>query len=143
MKTKTLIPALILGVAFVAALAYRFKSAEQQANEAAPSGADAFYIEPANYARLITAAKDGNCDAAFTVARYHAFYTARYDESIQWYRLAARCPHVDARRSLLAMLRDLPEHDGEVDRLLAEISLIDPATAENDRRAVATMRANR
>ena len=143
MKTKTLILALILAAAFVAALAYRFKSAEQQANEAAPSGADAFRIDDAIYDRLARAGKAGDCDAAFTLARHHAFATAKYDEARQWYRIAAKCPHLAAKEELLSMLLDYSEHDREVDRLLSEIERLDPKVAESDREAVAYTRSYR
>ena len=142
MKTKILL-LLFVGVALLASLAHLVPVADQDPDEPAPSGADAFYIEPANYAPLVKSAKAGDCDAAFTLARYHAFCKTEFDASVQWYRVAARCPHLNAKRSLLLMIRNLPEHDREVDRLLEEIASIDPTTGEEDRRQVATMRAKR
>ena len=143
MKTKTLILFLIIGAAFVAALAYRLTSAEHPANEPAPSGADALRIDDANYDRVVSAAQAGDCDAAFRLGRHHAFFSRKDDEAIRWYRIAAKCPHVGAKGELVAMLLNDPEHDREVDRLLLEIEQLDPKAVESDRKAVAQAREYR
>lgn len=143
MKTKMLILILVLGAAVAVSLAYRFTPAKQRANEAAPSGADVFRIDAAIYDRVARAAEAGDCDAAFTLARHHAFYTEKYDDAIRWYRIAAKCPHVGAKGELLSMLRFNPKDDAEVDRLLSEIEKLDPQAAESDRQAVAMARIDR
>lgn len=127
MRTKIWI--LIVAAALLAALAYRLIPT-RTVIKANPSGADALRVDDAIFDRLVGAAQEGDCDAAFTLARHHAFYTARYDEAIRWYRIAAKCPHIGAKGELVGMLMNLAEHDPEVDRLLSEIEQLDPKTAE-------------
>ena len=143
MKAKIMILILVLGGALTAALAYRSTVSKQQVNESAPSGADDLRVDDAIYDRFVTAGLARDCDAAFRLARHHAFYTTNYDEAVHWYRIAARCPHVGAKGELIAMLRFSPKDDREVDRLLLEIEHLDPKAAERERDAVRSARASR
>lgn len=141
MKAKILI--VFIGGAFLAALAFQIKSINLQANEPAPFGAEAFRLDDATYHRLAKAALAGDCDAAYRLGRHHAFYAVNRDEAVRWYRIAAKCPHADAKEELLGILMYTPEDDAEVDRLLSEIEQINPKMAESDRESVAAMRSLR
>jgi hypothetical protein len=109
----------------------------------APSTADAFKIDDRIYKEIVRRARLGDCDAAFTLARHHVFYTTNDNEAIRWFRVAAKCPNVNAKGELLVLLMHDPEHDAEVDRLLVEIEQLDPETARRDREEVRRVRNGR
>ena len=92
------------------------------------------YAIPANeMVGLQEKASNGDCKAAFRLAQYHMNITLHYWDALKWSRLAAKCPDVRAKETLIALLtnmRDRPEVIAETDRLISEIKEIDPARAE-------------
>ena len=131
----------ILGAAILATVTYRFRSTEREAPP--PFGAERYRLDAATYHRLVKAAEAGDCDAAYHVARHYVFYAVDRNEAIRWYRIAAKCPHADAKDELLNLLVYTAADDAEVDRLLSELELIDPKMAKHDRESVAAMRSIR
>lgn len=113
---------------------------EQVTLESSPSGKD-LVAEP-TYSQLVTAARRGDCDAAYRLGRHHLSITLDTTEAITWYRLAAKCPHAPAKGELIAILMHFESENPEVDRLLTELEKIDPTAAE-DRAAVESVRSSR
>jgi hypothetical protein len=82
--------------------------------------------------RLQAEAKNGNCQAAQRLGAFHMNYTLQYNNAVKWFRIAAKCPEVSPKEYLIILLihvKNHPEVDAEVDRLISEIQAIEPARA--------------
>ena len=143
MKAKIVVVSLVLGAAIAGMFMYRSMSFEQGANHAVSFGAQAYRLDDRTYARLATLAQGGDCEAAYKVARHHVFFTSNRDEAKKWYRIAAKCPHANAKDELANLLMYTPEDDAEVERLLSELERLDPKKARSSREGFATMRSIR
>ena len=107
------------------------------------SPAKSYGVSEPTYSRLATAALNGDCEAAYKLGRHHTFFSLNSQEAIRWYRLAAKCPHANAKGELIGILMHFEAEDAEVDRLLSELELLDPKSAEGDREAVRSVRSLR
>lgn len=143
MKAKILVPIFILSAAIAITLVYGWKSVGGRTNEPVSFGAEAYRLDDRSYARLARLAQGGDCDAAYKVARHHVFFTSNRDEAKKWYRIAVKCPHVDAKDELANLLMYTPEDDAEVERLLSELDRLDPKKARSSREGFAMMRSIR
>jgi hypothetical protein len=76
-------------------------------------------------------AKNGDCSAAYKVGQHHMYYSLDHEKAIVFYRIATKCPNANAHASLISILAGKPEYDAEVDKILSELTKIDPRTGES------------
>lgn len=143
MKAKISVLCIVLSAAIAGILVQRFKPDEQRAKKTEAFGAEVYRLEDRTYVRLATQAQKGDCEAAYKVARHHVFVTANRDEAKKWYRIAAKCPHADAKDELANLLMYTSEDDAEIERLLSELEQVDPKKAASSRQGFAAMRSIR
>ncbi|MES2757631.1 MAG: hypothetical protein V4693_09685 [Pseudomonadota bacterium] len=104
-------------------------------SESIPAAAT-FKLSGPQLNKLARLAKGGDCTAAERVGRHYLFFSLDYDRAVQWYRLAAKCPNVNAKTQLIALLTYYPQNLLEVDKLLLEIAAIDSQAADDARESV-------
>jgi hypothetical protein len=129
------------------AVAYQVGSAMHAPQTAVPrpedSGGGSNRIGQPDYDRLAKRAQAGDCDAAYRVARHHHFFSMNVDEAIRFYRIAAKCPDVNAKEALIIILMHFSEADAEVDKLLLQMDGLEPERAAAIRKEIAANRARR
>lgn len=101
----------------------------------AVAGASTFFIPDDQKSEVITKALHGDCQAAYRLGEHYFFTTDDTEETLRWYRLAAKCPEiVEAKTSLIALLahkQDQPKVLAEINKLIAEIRERAPERAES------------
>lgn len=119
---------------------------ELRVNDVAHSSATVFLIPEDKLGEARQAAKNGNCYAAYNMGQHFLFALNQSDNAIYWLRLAAQCPHAEAKAALVYMLLDDTkdaEIDKEIDLLVVELEKIDAVRAQHLREEVEYARANR
>lgn len=89
------------------------------------SGQRPFYLSDSSMSKLENEAKNGNCESAYKLGRYHLYSSLDLSEGEKYFRLAARCQDADALVGLITVLRK-PENDAELEKLVALLKQIDP-----------------
>jgi hypothetical protein len=131
MKKKLLVLVFFLFIVAMAAGYFAFKGRNMEQHAA--SGASTYALTKEELERLQEKARRGDCDAAFRIATFHSYFTAKFEESIRWGRFAVRCPGVRQRELLVAMLLNTGSVDsvtGEVEGLIADMRKTDVAAAD-------------
>jgi hypothetical protein len=114
---------------------YLAKNMRGDAREQVPA-AGVYELSDSQMDALEAAALRGDCAAAERIGRHHLYFSRQYSDATKWYRLAARCPDVNAKTQLIALLKDYPQYWVEVDRLVQEIAHLDPQMAAKARETV-------
>ena len=85
----------------------------------------------------------GDCNAAYRLANYHSSFTLNSEEAMHWLRMAVKCPDVNPKLQLIALLLgdENPDSLAEVDRLVLEIRKTDPDAAKRAQDAVRDSRS--
>lgn len=83
----------------------------------------------------------GDCDAAHKIALHHFLVSLDYAAATKYFRIAARCPDVQAKRGLIAVLVT-PSDDAEIETTLASLRELDEATWRSAVGEVADKRRN-
>jgi hypothetical protein len=80
----------------------------------------------------------GDCVAAHKLARYHDYFSLKFDEAIRWFRIAVKCPDVNPKLELIGLLlgNENPAILREVDDLVLEIRKTDPEAAMSIQKVV-------
>lgn len=119
---------------------------ELRVNDVPQSSVTAFLIPEGKLDETRQAAKNGNCYAAYNMGQHFLFALNQSDNAIYWLRLAAQCPHAEAKAALVYMLLDDTkdaEIDKEIDSLVVELEKIDAVRAQHIREEIAYSRENR
>jgi hypothetical protein len=90
-------------------------------------------IVPSQLGATEALARDGNCEAALKIARYHTNITLKFDAAIAWYRIATGlCQANGPKEELVALLignYDEPSEAAEINGLIVAIERTDPSVA--------------
>jgi hypothetical protein len=120
----------LLALAVAVGLCLLFSSSEKSQEAYRGPEFDLRVLTPEELATLSSNGLDGDCIAAYKVARYHMFYSLDVAQATTFFRLASKCPNANAHASLISLLISKPECDAEVDKLLADLRKLDPQMAE-------------
>lgn len=105
---------------------------------ASPSAEFNFGLQ--DIANLEARAHNGDCQAAYQLARYHSNFTLKSEDAIHWFRQAVKCPGTNQKLELIALLMgdQNPAHKAEIRQLIEDIGKTDPAAAKRAEDAVQT-----
>lgn len=110
------------------------------------SPVSAYFIPIKEISMLTSKATDGDCNAAERLALYHMNVSLRYDDAVRWARIAAKCPVLDYKETLFALLARETEDARimkEVDSLVLDIKTLDPERSSHLKQVVEHMRAKK
>lgn len=74
---------------------------------------------------LAVQSESGNCAASYRVGQYHLYASLDHVQAEKYYRRGAACGDPNAITGLIIVLRG-PEHDTELDHLVATLTRLDP-----------------
>lgn len=100
----------------------------------AVAGASTYFIPEDQRGKIVAKALGGDCQSAYRLGLHYFFTTADEEEAVRWYRLAAKCPDVNPKADLVALLADKQCQSGiraEIEKLIEEITKHDPKLAES------------
>lgn len=132
MKILTLLICLLIGLYS----GYWFLKKERDAMAVSPTVE--FNLTPRDIASLEARSLGGDCRAAYQLARYHSNFTLKSEEAIRWFRLAVRCPDINPKVELIALLigDKNPAHTEEIRQLIQEIGKTDLPAAKRAEEAM-------
>ena len=110
------------------------------------SPVSAYSIPILEISKLTSRAAEGDCTAAERLALYHMNISLRYDDAVRWARIAAKCPVLDYKETLFALLARETEDATvmkEVDSLVLEIEALDPKRSSQLKQVVEDIRAKK
>lgn len=115
---------------------YGFVKKEQNTTVTSPSAE--FNLAPREVMDLEVRARNGDCQAAYQLGRYHSNFTLKSEEAIRWFRQAVKCPETNPKLELIALLMGdkEPQHKAEIEKLIQEINKTDPSAAKRAEEAV-------
>lgn len=131
---------LILTVVFVA-ISFTFQSLRKR-DEGQRHGNHVYSLNPQDLSSLSRHAENGDCDAAYKVGRHHMYVSLDYVKAEKYFRIAANCANVDAKLSLINVLRG-QQHDTEVDSILLSLKGLDEQAWTDASNEVARIRKSR
>jgi TPR repeat protein len=135
--TMWILPLVVVVVALVFISQYFCKPDEPQRH-----GNSAYGLTIQELSRLNSPAEKGDCDAAYRIGRHHMYVSLDYVNAEKYFRLAARCENVEAKLSLITLLRG-QQNDNEVDSILLSLKEIDKQAWRDATREVARIRTSR
>lgn len=130
----------LIAIAGIALLAYATYVAKTtiELRKAAP-GAAPFILRDQELTKTIKAAEEGDCKQAYRLGEHFLFGLNQAEEATKWYRVAAACPGIEPRMTLVGILAYDLEKPGvaeELTKLIAEIARQDPIQAERAQKHV-------
>lgn len=132
------IPALaVVVIALVVTTRYFWKSVEP-----AGHGNRAYGLTSQELFRLNLPAEGGHCDAAYKIGRHYMYVSLDYLRAEKYLRIAASCANVDAKLSLINVLRG-EQNDGEVDSILLTLRELDRQAWADASKEVEKIRSSR
>ncbi|WP_228893680.1 hypothetical protein [Pseudoduganella aquatica] len=111
---------------------------KKEPNSMAVSPSSEFNLTSKEIIDLEISARNGDCQAAYKLARYHGNFTLKSVDAIIWFREAVKCPGINPKLELIALLMgdENPMHKAEIAKLIHEIGKADPAAAKRAEEAV-------
>lgn len=125
-------------VGFLFSLLVVYAILKKEPNCMALSPSSEFNLTSKEVADLEISARNGDCQEAYKLARYHGNFTLKSVDAIIWFREAVKCPGINPKLELIALLMgdDSPMHKAEIENLIHEIGKADLAAAKRAEEAV-------
>jgi hypothetical protein len=125
-------------IVFLFSLLVGYAILKKEPNPMAVSPSSEFNLTSKETIDLEISARNGDCQAAYGLARYHANFTLKSVDAIIWFREAVKCPGINQKLELIALLigDENLMHKAEIDNLIHEIGKADPAAAKRAEEAV-------
>lgn len=98
-----------------------------------------FAVPESQLGALKVRASSGDCEAARRLGYHFSFWVLDQDETIRWFRLAAKCPGIRSKQDLVMVLLTRYHYPGvpaEIESVIQEIQSEDPDAALRMRQRV-------